>query len=67
MRSQMGEMLDLAESIRDWAGGSAQAWIWLRTVPISAFGGRTAEALIEAGHASAVRDYIAHLETGGHG
>ena len=34
--------------------------------PIPAFGGRTAEALVKSGNATAVRDYVDHLATGGY-
>src|SRR5690606_37763451 len=34
--------------------------------PIPAFGGRTAETLVKSGKATAVRDYLDHLATGGY-
>ena len=38
---------------------------WYRAQPISAFGDRTAEALVKSGQAAAVRDYLDHLAMGG--
>jgi hypothetical protein len=42
-----------------------QAMAWYRAQPIPAFGGRTAEALVKEGKASAVRDYLDHVAVGG--
>jgi len=40
-------------------GDADRAIVWLRFQPIAAHGGRSAQELVEAGHAEAV---IAHLE-----
>ena len=60
------EMLEIVGRIVDWAGGEKQAMAWYRAEPIPAFGGRTAEALVKSGNATAVRDYVDHLATGGY-
>ena len=59
------EMLEIVGRIADWAGGEKQAFAWYRAEPIAAFGGRTAESLVKEGKASAVRDYLDHVATGG--
>jgi hypothetical protein len=59
------EMLEIVGRIIDWAGGERQAMAWYRAEPIAAFGGRTAESLVKEGKASAVRDYLDHVATGG--
>jgi hypothetical protein len=59
------EMLEIVGRISDWAGGDKQAMAWYRAEPIAAFGGRTAESLVKEGKASAVRDYLDHVATGG--
>jgi hypothetical protein len=59
------EMLEIVGRIVDWAGGERQAMAWYRAEPIAAFGGRTAESLVKEGRASAVRDYLDHVATGG--
>ena len=59
------EMLEIIGRIADWAGGEKQAMAWYRAEPIAAFGGRTAESLVKEGKASAVRDYLDHVATGG--
>jgi hypothetical protein len=60
------EMLEIISLVQGWAGGPAQAMAWYRAEPIAAFGGRTAEALVKSGNATAVRDYVDHLATGGY-
>ena len=62
---RMTEMLEIIARIRDWAGGEAQAMAWYRSQPIPALDGRTPEALVKSGKASAVRDYLDHLALGG--
>ena len=59
------EMLEIIGRIADWAGGEKQAMAWYRAEPIAAFGSRTAESLVKEGKASAVRDYLDHVATGG--
>lgn len=63
---RMREMQEIIDRVQDWAGGHAEAMAWYRAEPIPAFGGRTAEALVKSGNASAVRDYLDHLATGGY-
>jgi uncharacterized protein (DUF2384 family) len=65
-QSRVREMVEIINLVQDWAGGPAQAMAWYRAEPIPAFGGRTAEALVKSGQATAVRDYIDHLATGGY-
>jgi hypothetical protein len=65
-QTRVREMVEIISLVQAWAGGPAQAMAWYRAEPIPAFGGRTAEALVKSGHATAVRDYIDHLATGGY-
>jgi hypothetical protein len=65
-QSRVREMLEIINLVQGWAGGAAQAMAWYRAEPIPAFGGRTAEALVKSGNATAVRDYVDHLTTGGY-
>jgi uncharacterized protein (DUF2384 family) len=62
---RMTEMLEIIARVRDWAGGEAQAMAWYRSQPIPALDGRTPEALVKSGKASAVREYLDHLALGG--
>lgn len=65
-QNRMREMVEIIGLVQSWAGGPAQALAWYRAEPIPAFGGRTAEALVKAGQATAVRDYVDHLASGGY-
>ena len=58
-------MLEIVNLVQAWACGAAQAVAWYRAEPIAGFGGRTAEALVKSGNASAVRAYVDHLAMGG--
>jgi uncharacterized protein (DUF2384 family) len=64
-QSRVREMLEIVARVRDWAGGETQAMAWYRSQPIPALDGRTPEALVKAGQASAVRAYLDHLALGG--
>jgi uncharacterized protein (DUF2384 family) len=64
-QSRVREMLEIVALIREWAGGETQAMAWYRSQPIPALDGRTPEALVKAGEAGAVRDYLDHLALGG--
>ncbi|WP_439532349.1 antitoxin Xre/MbcA/ParS toxin-binding domain-containing protein [Polymorphobacter sp.] len=64
-QSRVREMLEIVARVRDWAGGETQAMAWYRSQPIPALDGRTPEALVKAGEAGAVRDYLDHLALGG--
>ncbi len=65
-QTRVREMLEIISLVQAWAGGPAQAMAWYRAEPIPAFGGRTAEALVKSGDATAVREYVDHLATGGY-
>jgi hypothetical protein len=62
---RLRDMLEIVGRISDWAGGRNQAMAWYRSQPIPAFGDQTAEALVKAGKADAVRDYLDGLALGG--
>lgn len=64
-QGRLRELLEIVERVTPWAGGRAQALAWYRSVPIAAFGDRTAEALVKSGEAAALRDYLDHLALGG--
>jgi uncharacterized protein (DUF2384 family) len=64
-QSRVREMLEIVSRVREWAGGETQAMAWYRSQPIPALDGRTPEALVKAGEAGAVRDYLDHLALGG--
>jgi hypothetical protein len=59
-------MLEIVARVQDWAGSAGQAMAWYRAEPIPAFGGRTAESLVQSGDAKAVRNYLDHVARGGY-
>jgi uncharacterized protein (DUF2384 family) len=64
-QGRVREMLEIVDRISGWAGGTQQALAWYRAQPISAFGDRTAEALVKSGQVGALRDYLDSLALGG--
>jgi uncharacterized protein (DUF2384 family) len=64
-QTRVTEMLEIIGRVRDWAGGETQAMAWYRSQPIPALDGRTPEALVKAGLANAVREYLDHIALGG--
>lgn len=65
-QSRLREMVEILRRVEAWAGGPIQAMAWYRAEPIPAFGGRTAESLVKTGNATAVRDYLDHVASGGY-
>ena len=63
--TRLSEVAEVINRVAGWAGGERQAFAWYRSEPLPEFGGRTAESLVKAGKASAVRDYLDHLALGG--
>lgn len=55
---------EIIARVEKWAGGAEEARRWYRAFPIPAFGDRTAESLVKAGEAEAVRDYLDAVATG---
>jgi len=64
-QARMRDMLEIISFVEDWCGGKLQAMAWYRAQPIPEFGGRTAESLVNAGHASWVRDHLDRIALGG--
>ena len=59
------ELVEIIGKVESWAGGVPAAMAWYRSQPIPAFGGRTAEAMVKAGDATAVCRYLDHIAVGG--
>ncbi len=62
---KQSEQLEILHRIEGWAGTPQKARFWYRAEPIPAFGGRTAEALVNEGKAADVRDFLDHIAVGG--
>lgn len=52
--------------VEELTNDPSQAVVWFRHQPIPAFGGKTAQDLVEAGHAEAVFAFLEHLRDGGY-
>jgi hypothetical protein len=63
-QARLREMLEIISLVEDWCGGKLQAMAWYRAQPLVGFG-RTAESLVKAGHASAVRNHLDRIALGG--
>jgi hypothetical protein len=65
-QDKLRKLLEIVRRVRDWAGGDAKAMAWYREQPIPALGSRTSEALVKAGQAQAVGEYLDHLAWDGY-
>ena len=52
--------------VSDWCGGPTQALAWFRSQPLPSFGDLTAEDLLKAGRADALRSYLGRIAEGGY-
>lgn len=64
-QQRLREMLEIVNRVSDWSGGKLQAMAWYRSQSIPALGDQTAEALVKAGKADVVREYLDGIALGG--
>jgi uncharacterized protein (DUF2384 family) len=64
-QQRLKEMLEIVNRVADWSGGQLQAMAWYRSQSIPALGDQTAEALVKAGKADVVREYLDGIALGG--
>jgi hypothetical protein len=64
-QQRLREMLEIVNRVSDWSGGELQAMAWYRSQSIPALGDQTAEALVKAGKADVVREYLDGIALGG--
>ena len=64
-QQRLKEMLEIVNRVSAWAGGQVQAMAWYRSQSIPALGDQTAEALVKAGKADVVREYLDGIALGG--
>ena len=64
-QQRLREMLEIVNRVSQWAGGQVQAMAWYRGESIPALGDQTAEALVKAGKADVVREYLDGIALGG--
>lgn len=64
VQAKLGEIARIIARAADLTGDEGRAIIWFRHQPIVGFGGKTAENLVEDGHAEAVMWHLEGLENG---
>ena len=64
-QQRLREMLEIVNRVSEWCGGQIQAMAWYRSQSIPALGDQTAEALVKAGKADVVREYLDGIALGG--
>lgn len=65
-QKRLRETVEILNRVSDWCGGPVQALAWFRSQPLPSFGDLTAEDLLKAGRADALRVYLRRVAEGGY-
>lgn len=65
-QARLKETVEIINRVAQWSGGVGRAFAWFRSQPIPSLGDRTAEELVKAGQAAAVKAYLARIAAGGY-
>ncbi len=65
-QARLRDILEVINRALPWAGSAPQAFAWYRAEPLPSFGDRTAEDLVKAGQAEAVKAYLRRIALGGY-
>lgn len=65
-QGRLRDMVEIISRVLPWAGSVPQAFAWYRAQPLPSFGDQTAEDLVKAGRAEAVKAYLARIAVGGY-
>ena len=65
-QGRLRDMVEIIARVLPWAGSVPQAFAWYRAQPLPSFGDQTAEDLVKAGRAEAVKAYLARIAVGGY-
>ncbi len=65
-QSRLRDVAEVLNRIRSWAGSPEAAFAWYRSQPIPAFGDLTAEDLVKAGRAEALKRHLSRMAAGGY-
>jgi hypothetical protein len=65
VQAKLGEIARIVSRAAEMTGDVGAAIIWFKYQPITGFGGKTAERLVEAGHHEAVLWHLNSIEAGG--
>ncbi|SJM90046.1 antitoxin Xre/MbcA/ParS toxin-binding domain-containing protein [Crenothrix polyspora] len=65
-QARLRDTVEIINRVAQWSGGVGRAFAWFRSQPLPSFGDKTAEELVKAGHAEAVKVYLARIAAGGY-
>jgi hypothetical protein len=65
-QARLRDAVEIINRVLPWSGSIAQAFAWYRSQPLPSFGDRTAEDLVKAGDAEAVKSYLSRIAVGGY-
>lgn len=66
VQARLRDMLEILNRVLPWAGTELIAFAWYRSQPLPSFGDLTAEDLVQAGRAEAVKAYLSRIAEGGY-
>jgi hypothetical protein len=64
--ARLRDLVEIIGRILPWAGSTPQAFAWYRAQPLPSFGDQTAEDLLKAGRAEAVKAFLSRIAVGGY-
>jgi hypothetical protein len=65
-QGRLRDFIEIIARVLPWAGSVPHAFAWYRAQPLASFGDQTAEDLVKAGRAEAVKAYLSRLAVGGY-
>ncbi len=65
-QKRLHETVEVLNRVSDWCGGPVRALAWFRSQPLPSFGDLTAEDLLKAARADALRAYLVRVAEGGY-
>ncbi|NOT83455.1 MAG: DUF2384 domain-containing protein [Methylococcaceae bacterium] len=65
-QARLKDTVEIINRVAQWSGGVGRAFAWFRSQPLPSFGDKTAEELVKAGQADAVKIYLARIAAGGY-
>lgn len=65
-QARLRDTVEIINRVSVWTGSTGRAFAWFRSQPLPSFGDLTAEDLVKAGRAQAVKDYLSRIAEGGY-
>ncbi len=66
VQARLMEMIEILDRVLAWAGSPQQALAWYETQSLLSLGDQTAEALVKAGRAEALKRHLDRIALGGY-